>query len=621
MLEIKGFDEPPSPPQVRTQLERILASDVFRRSANLARFLRFVVEEEVAGRGHSIKESVIGVEAFARGEDFDPRIDPVVRVEARRLRAKLREYYNGSGQADEIIIDLPLGSYSPDIRWKAGSQPGEATIAPPTEAGHVPAPTHPATPRSRRSALLIGLGGITGAFGWLSWRYRAGPESIRSIAVVPFVNNAEPNEYLAHGLTETITNQLALLPDVRVLGQTTVARLKAEQSDWREWGRRLNVDAILTGALRISGGQLIVQAELLRTADGSVIWSQRFDRQVDDVFGIHEEIALEVARKLHGKPSTVPMTRNPKAYRHYVEGRYLWNKRTESMLLKASRSFEAALALEPRFALAWAGLADCYALMLPPQKYLHLAEQAVRTALEIDPGLAEAHTTLAHSVLQRKRRWKEAERSYRLAIERNPNYATARHWYALLLASRKRHGEALAQMRLAHELDPLSPIISTHVGLVRYFARDYDGAIEQYRRTLDLEPEFEETHYELGRAYAQLEQYDNAARQFQKVIAMSSLDSEAGAMMGYVYARTGRRVEAEKLLQTFLGYQKTGAIPAYYLAILYAGLGDAANAVQWLAESAKRGGHYTMYLEVEPVLNGVRDDPLFAALIRQLDQP
>jgi serine/threonine-protein kinase len=213
---------------------------------------------------------------------------------------------------------------------------------------------------------------------------------------------------------------------------------------------------------------------------------------------------------------------------------------------------EAALAFEPRFALAWAGLADCYALMLPPQKYLQLAEQAVRTALEIDPGLAEAHTTLAHSVLQRKRRWKEAERSYRLAIERNPNYATARHWYALLLASRKRHGEALAQMRLAHELDPLSPIISTHVGLVRHFARDYTGAIEQYRRTLDLEPEFEETHYELGRAYVQLEQYDNAARQFQKVIAMSSLDSEAGAMLGYVYARTGRRVEAEKLLKAFL---------------------------------------------------------------------
>jgi serine/threonine-protein kinase len=143
------------------------------------------------------------------------------------------------------------------------------------------------------------------------------------------VNNAEPSEYLAHGLTETITNQLALLPDVRVLGQTTVARLKSDQSDWREWGRRLNVDAILTGTLRITGERLIVRFELRRTADGSVIWSQRFDRQMDDVFGIHEEIALEVARKLPGKPSTVPITRNPKAYRLYVEGRYLWNKRTE----------------------------------------------------------------------------------------------------------------------------------------------------------------------------------------------------------------------------------------------------------------------------------------------------
>jgi serine/threonine-protein kinase len=379
---------------------------------------------------------------------------------------------------------------SPDDRPATGAQFAEVLAAPASSAAEL-IPAHPPTRLSK------------------------------SIAVLPFANMSadSENEYLSDGITEEIINALAQLTDLHVAARMSSFAFKGKTPDIREVGRKLNVTTVLEGSVRQAGTQLRVIAQLINVADGFHLWSQRYDREMDDVFAIQDEIAATIADRLKvtlagrtDEPLVKPPTKNMEAYQLYLKGRHLWNRRTKEGLEQAVEYFQGAIELDPGYALAYAGLADANLLLgsymyLPWEEAMSRVKVAAERALDLNPSLAEAHTSRGQ-VLRLELDWRGEEEAYRRAIELNPSYATAHHWYATLLAALGRSDEALREIRRAEELDPLSHAISVTVAVVLFVARDYDGALEQLGRALELEPNFGSTHAWLGIVYAQLGRYD-----------------------------------------------------------------------------------------------------------------
>jgi TolB-like protein len=386
-------------PAIRQQVEKILAHGLFTRSDRMGRFLRLAVEWTLAGRAAELKEYLLGVEVFDRKPSYDPRIDPIVRVEARRLRSKLKAYYEGDGRSDEIVIEFVKGSYIPQIR--AGAP---AAAAPP--------PTQRAEP------------------------------GVVATAVLPFTNlSPDPdNEYFSDGLTEELIHALTKLPGMRVVAWNTAAQLRGRQQDIGAIRRQLQVENVLTGSVRIAGSDLRVRAQLIDAASGVYLWSETFDRQMQDVFAIQEEIARAIVRTLRvqfaGKPERALAGRgrtNVSSYDWYLKGRYLHHRRTPEHMAQSIQCFENALAADENSALAHAGLADAYSLimdygLMSPANGMTPAKNNAERAIALDPDLAEPYVSLAYIRGMYEWDWPEAERLYLRSIELNPGYAPAHHW-------------------------------------------------------------------------------------------------------------------------------------------------------------------------------------------------
>ena len=459
-------------------------------------------------------------------------------------------------------------------------------------------------------------------------------EALSALAVLPFINaGADPEaEYLSDGITDSIINNLSQLPQLRVMARSTVFRYKGRESEPREVGQELRVRAVLVGRVVQLGERLSIRAELVDVADGSQLWGECYQSQMADIFDVQEQIAREIFEKLSVRLSSEQHrrlarrhTESTEAYREYLKGRYYWNKRTEEGLKKSRQHFQQAVEIDPAYAPAYAGLADSYALpaiaeygLLPPKEAMPRAKAAASRALEINDGLAEAQTTLAHVRAFYDWDWPGAEQEFQQAIKLDPNYAFSHHWYALYLAAMGRHAEAIAEEERAQEIDPLSLIISKNVGTILYYAGHLDQSIEHYRKTLELEPNFARTHIYLGLAYERKGMFEEAIAEYQQALWISGGGSVLSALLGHAQALSGNRAEANKIIVKLKEQSERQYVPAFNIALIYAGLGENDLAFEWLDRAFDERSSWLVSLNVEPMLDSLRPDPRFAGLLRRL---
>lgn len=459
--------------------------------------------------------------------------------------------------------------------------------------------------------------------------------AIQSIAVMPFVNQSgNPElEYLSDGMTDTLISSLSQLPRLSVKARSSVFRYKGKDVSPQTVGDELSVQAVLLGRVIQRGDQLTLSLELVDAGTENVIWSEQYSRRQTDLVSLQSEIAHDVSNKLRQKLTgadkqqvTKTYTENTEAYQLYLRGRYHWNQRTSQGLQKSIEYFNQAVAVDPSYALAYAGLADSYTLLpfygnTEPAEAFPKAKAAAAKALEIDDSLVEAHTTLAHVRMWYEWDWSGAERGFKRAIELNPNYPTAHQWYSLHLSFLGRHDEALAEIRRAYELDPFSLSINLNMGVVYLHARQYDEAIKQFHKTLEMNPDFLQTHLFLADAYEQKGMYEEAAAALEKVISLSGGNAEMAVGLRNGYKGSGERGYFQENLKLRMGrWQRTGK-GAYEIAEIHAALGERDQALEWLEKVYERRDMSLVNLRVTPKFDVLRSDPRFQDLLRRVGLP
>jgi len=465
--------------------------------------------------------------------------------------------------------------------------------------------------------------------------FRGRGEAIDSVAVLPFVNvSADPQtEYLSDGITESVINNLSQLRSLRVMARSTVFRYKGKEADPQKVGQDLHVGAVLTGRLQERGDTLVIQAELVDVSKGTQLWGAQYNRKLADILAVQEEISREISEKLRLRLTGEEKTRmakrpteNIEAYQLYLKGRYYWNKRTEEGLRRSIEYFSEATEKDPNYALAHAGLADCYIILgyfslLPAREAYAKAREAATRALALDDTLAEAHNALATAKADYDWDWPGAEREFRRAIELNPGYATAHQWYGRLLSELGRHEEALAEIKRAQELDPLSLIINAVGGRILLYAGRDDLAIEQLRKTLEMDPSFAHAHWFLGMAYVRKGALAEAIAEFQRAITLSPNFTQYQAGLGHAYARAGKSAEARRLLDELKEQSKRRYVSWCDFAAIYAGLGDKDQAFACLERAYAQRDARLVELKVDARLDPLRSDPRFKDLLRRIGLP
>ncbi len=454
----------------------------------------------------------------------------------------------------------------------------------------------------------------------------------RTIAVLPFVNaSPDPeNEYLSDGITDELIDALAKVEGLRVAARTSVFALKGKAQDVRAIGALLGANEVLEGTVRKSGDRLRITAQLSSASDGRLLWSQRYDRTLHDVFVIQDEIARTIVDTLRvtsfaGLVSQPVRRYTPSvtAYGLYLRGRYALNKRSQEGVLESIGFFERAIAEDPRYALAYTGLSDAYALQLdyrsvPVAEGFALAKHYARRALDLDELLPEAHASLAWVLFVYDWSWTEAHQEFSRSIALDPQYATAHQWYGFLLASRGRLDEALVEGHTAQELDPTSVSVRRTLGWLYYYARRYEQARYHLARALAMNPAAEETYRVLGLTLAVEGQLDEAERVLRDAVVMEGSSTYTTATLGYALARSGKRDEAEQLLAGLEARRAREYVSPVAFATLHLGLGQLERALDWTeqAYADKRG--WLAYLDVNPLLDPLRGDPRFEALAARM---
>jgi eukaryotic-like serine/threonine-protein kinase len=457
----------------------------------------------------------------------------------------------------------------------------------------------------------------------------------RSIAVLPFTNmSSDPeNEFFADGITEEIINALAQIEDVRVVARTSAFSFKGKQVDLRTVGESLKVTTVLEGSVRKSGNRLRIMAQLVSVSDGYHLWSERYDRELKDIFEVQDEIARTIANRLKvtlGANRQEPLvrvgTKNLEAYQLYLKGRFHWNKRTPDGMRKAIEYFQQAIEEEPTYALAYTGLADAYNLasflnVFPPAEVMPKAKAAATRALEIDDSLAEAYVSLGYASFTYDWDWTAAGRHFQQALDLNPSYARNHVFYPLYLSSLGRFEEAVATAKHAQDLDPASPAVSHVLAVQLYLSRQFDQAIQQSHTTLEMDPHYGVAYAMLGQAYASKGYYREAMPDLEKYLELSRGGATALALLGYAHARLGERNEALRILDKLEVVSKRSFVTAFFFALVYAGLEDKDQAFMWLEKACEERFNRLAYLKVEALWDPLRSDPRFAKLLRRVGIP
>jgi serine/threonine protein kinase/Tfp pilus assembly protein PilF len=458
------------------------------------------------------------------------------------------------------------------------------------------------------------------------------PATTRSIAVLPFVNaSPDPeNEYLSDGITDELIDALAKVDGLRVASRTSVFALKGKPQDVRAIGALLGASEVLEGTVRRAGDRLRITVQLTSTDDGRLIWSQRYDRTLHDVFAIQDEISRTIVDTLRvtsfadfASPVARRYTDSVAAYHLYLRGRYAWNKRTQEAVTEAIGYFEQAIAEDPAYALAYTGLADAYALhvdyrSVPVHEGFARAKDYARKALALDDGLAEAHASLAWSLFVYDWDWTDAAKEFGRSIALDPRYATAHQWYAFLLASRGQLEEALVEGHTAQELDPSSVSVRRSLAWIYYYARRFEQARYHLTRAIAMNRGAEETYRVLGLTLAIEGELDEAERVLREAVSMHGAGSYTRATLGFALARAGKRAEAEALLRQLERQREIDYVSPVALATLLLGLGHHDRALDWAEKAFDERRGWLAYLGVNPLLDPVREEPRFKALASRM---
>jgi TolB-like protein/Tfp pilus assembly protein PilF len=453
--------------------------------------------------------------------------------------------------------------------------------------------------------------------------------TIDSVAVLPFRNDAaEPEtEYLSDGITESIISTLSQLPGIRVMARSTVFRFKGREVDPKTVGRELAVRALLMGRVLQRGDTLNVGIELVEVENGWRLWGEQYNRRLSDIFMIQEEISRDISQKLRFRLTGEEnmrfaryYTNSAEAYHDYLKGRYYFNRMAEEGLKKAIAHFQQAIQSDQNFALAYAGLADCYSIsglysLLPPREMMPKAKEAAMNALRLDDTLAEAHASLAGILKGYEWDWAAAEREYRRALDLNPNYATAHHLYADFLSAMGRPEEGIREIHRAQALDPLSLVINMEVGWNFYIARDFDRAIEHSLKTLEMEPHFSPAHYTLGLAYLQLGRNDESIAEIHRALDGSRGNPAPLAALGHAQARAGNRHGARAVLARMAGLSRHNYVSSYLCALIYAELREEQSAFDCLERAIRERDSWLVWLKTEPRFDVLRASPRFKDLL------
>ncbi|HEY3125259.1 MAG TPA: protein kinase [Thermoanaerobaculia bacterium] len=527
---------------------------------------------------------------------------------------------------------------SPEERYQSARDLGYALEEAAASASAPPLAVTPPVPR-RRPALRFALLGIAAAvvailvFRAVTREKRGeAAEPIRSLVVLPLENlSRDPEqEFFSDGMTEELIAELGKLRALRVISRTSAMRYRRTTKSVPEIARELDVDAVVEGSVLKSGDRVRITAQLIQAATDRHLWSESYERDLKDVLALQSEVAQAIAREIRVTVSPQEQaqlaksrTVDPEAHRLYLLGRFWWNKRNPEGFQKALEFFEKAIAKDPTFAAAYAGLSDTYAVigyyhLVRPREVFPKARAAAERALELDDALAEAHASVGNIDMTYDQDWAAAEREYRRSIELNPGYATAHQWYSILLTALGRLEEARAEIRRAQELDPLSLIIDQNVGLQQYFARRYDEAIREYRRILEMDPGFRVTKIMLLYAYAERGMFREAIAEGEKA---SARDLQIKAAMAYLHARVGNRPQALRLLQELKGSYGHDDVTPESIAIVYTGLGEKDEAFAWLDKAYEERTPFVLFLKPSPYYDPLRADSRFAELLRRVGLP
>jgi TolB-like protein/Tfp pilus assembly protein PilF len=563
---------------IREQLDRILHSATFQQVERLKRFINFIVTEAAAGRGDELKEYVVGVQVFGKESSFDPRTDPIVRVQARRLRARLLRYYYDEGQHDELIIDLPKGGYAPVFKRR------DERVAP-------------------KPSLTTALA------------------SKNTMAVLPFSDHSDAGdlEYFCAGLTNEIIYRVTRIKGLRVIA------VDGEDDAQQRAG------VVLRGSVRRANNKVRVTTHLVDSGTGSYLWSESIDAPVRDTLEAHDAIAATIIERL--EPARIQRgeiawdqkpIENLAAHNLYLQGRYHLNQRTEEGLLKAVEFFDKAITEDPQYAEAHSGLSDAYSLLAHygvrgPADVWAKAASSAATAVLLDGNSPEARTSLAHVKSTQDWDWRASEREFQRAIALDPRYATAHHWYGMsCLVPMGRLDDALEQLTVAQSLDPVSSIIARDVGVIHYYRRNFVAALEQCDHTIELNPHFAPAYLTLSLVQEQLGDLEEALAALERAVSLAPLSPRMHGALGRTLALSGRQDETTGMVRQLEMLARDRYVSPFEFASIYAALGELDVALRWLSKAREERVFELLAIRVDPRFDALRPDSRFDAIVQQM---
>jgi TolB-like protein/DNA-binding winged helix-turn-helix (wHTH) protein/Flp pilus assembly protein TadD len=560
---------------------------------------------------------------------------------------KLREVLGDSADSPRFIETLPrlgyrfiapieaIGPAAPIETPVAGpvlpaSSPSEGPGPRPIDVpGKIAARDPAGRPFVWKISLLVVL--VVGAALslWMIRPWSRSPSAIRSLAVLPLENLSHDiaQDYFSDGMTDELITELGRIGELRVISRTSVMTYKGAHKRLPQIAQELNVDAVVEGTVLRSGSRVRITAQLIQASSDKHLWAESYEGELQDTLALQNKVARAIAEQIRIKLSPgddklkIARVLNHEAYEDYLKGRYFWNKRTGDGLRKAVNYFDQAIEKDPNYAQAYSGLADSYALMgdweygiMAPKEAFPKAKAAATKALELDNTLGEAHTSLAfcHDVFDWD--WSAAEKEYLRSIELSPSYATAHHWYAWHLIVVGRNPEAIAEMRKAENLDPLSLIVSADMADLLLVARFYEQSAQQSRKTIEMDPGFALGHYLLGQSFAQQHMYNEAIAELQKAIALSSGNTTFASGLAYVYAISGKKPEAAKILEDLKARSNHGSPNAPEIALVYVGLQQNDEAMSWLERAYEE--RFNPSILLRPCFDRLRSEPRFQELLR-----
>jgi len=566
--------------------------------------------------------------------DFDHGLNKAI--------SKIREALGDSPEHPRFVETVARRGYRflADVAVVGGGRVKTVPDDPANEGSPAFSPAQPTTHHIARPSslarLLFGLALVVAfALSWVFYHEIYSSPAIRSLAVLPLENLSEESsqDYFADGMTDALITRLAQISTLRVISRTSVMTYKNVHKPLAEIARDLNVDAVVEGSVSRDGERIRVTAQLIDARNDKHLWAASYDEDIRNTLVLQSRVTRAIAEQIRATVNpqeqlTLAKSRtlDPDAYEAYLKGRYFWNKRTGEGLRTAIDYFRRAITIDPSYAEAYSGLADSYALsgdweygVLSPREAFPLAKAAATKALTLDDSLAEAHTSLAFALDLYGWDWEAAEKEYKLAIQLDPGYATAHHWYAWHLMVMGQNSAGILEQRKAESLDPLSLIISADMADALCIAHSYDESVRQSKKTLEMDASFAVAHYELGQALAQKHMYDEAIAEFQRAIELAGHSGAFDSNLAYVYAVSGRKEEALGIVKDLEDRQDQNPSADANVALIYVGLGDRDQAMNWLNKAYE--ARFNPSILLRPGFDTLRSDARFQDLLRRIGLP